>query len=157
MIEIIFVIPASALFSIFLIDRFGRKPLQVWGFAVGGLFVAIFALMQSRLLAMPVLAFAVYGFFNVAQTGPGLVSGAGILGVELAPTRIRTVAQSITVAAGRVGAAISAFAFPLLFAGIGQAGAYWVIAGLAVLGAVLTQMLVPETGRIPLEAITENS
>jgi len=61
------------------------------------------------------------------------------------------------VAAGRVGAAISAFAFPLLFAGIGQAGAYWVIVGLAVLGAVLTQLLVPETGRIPLEAITESS
>jgi MFS family permease len=157
MIEIIFVIPASALFSIFLIDRFGRKPLQVWGFAVGGIFVAIFALMQSRLLAIPAIAFVVYGLFNVAQTGPGLVSGAGILGVELAPTRIRTVAQSITVAAGRVGAAISAFAFPLLFAGIGQAGAYWVIAGLAVLGAVLTQMLVPETGRIPLEVITEGS
>ena len=56
-----------------------------------------------------------------------------------------------------MGAAISAFAFPLLFAGIGQAGAYWVIVGLAVLGAVLTQLLVPETGRIPLEAITESS
>ena len=153
--DVIFVIPASALGSLFVIDQLGRKPLQVWGFIVGAVLVGIFALMQSRLLAMPVLAFAVYGLFGVAQTGPGLVSGAGILGVELAPTRIRSVAQSITVAAGRIGAAVSAFGFPLLFAGIGQAGAYWVIAGLAVLGAVMTQLLVPETGRIPLEAITE--
>jgi MFS family permease len=155
LLDVIFILPASALFSIFVIDRVGRKPLQVWGFVGGAVMVAAFALMQSRLLAMPLLAFAVYGLYNVAQTGPGLVSGAGILGVELAPTRIRAVAQSLTVAGGRIGAALSAFAFPLLFAGIGQAGAYWVMAGLAALGAVLTQVLVPETGRLALEAITE--
>jgi len=155
LIELIFVIPASALLSLLVIDRFGRKPLQVWGFILCTVTVGIFALMQDSLLAAPTLAFAVYGLFTAAQTGPGLVSGAGILGVELAPTRIRSVAQAVTVAAGRVGAAISGFAFPLLFAGIGQAGAYFVIAALSVLGAILTQALVPETGRIPLEAITE--
>jgi hypothetical protein len=106
-------------------------------------------------MAMPTIAFVVYGLFNVAQTGPGLVSGAGVLGVELAPTRIRSLAQGITVAGGRIGAAISAFFFPLLFAGIGQAGAYWVIAALGLVGAVLTQILVPETGRLSLETITE--
>ncbi len=155
LMDVIFVLPASVLLSVFVIDRIGRKPLQVWGFITGAALVGVFALMQGRLLAMPLLGFAVYGLFNVAQTGPGLVSGAGLLGVELAPTRIRTVAQSVTVAGGRIGAALSAFAFPLLFAGIGRAGAYWIMAGLAVLGAVLTQMLVPETGRITLEAITE--
>lgn len=156
-LDIIFVLPASILLSVFAIDRIGRKPLQVWGFLAGAVFVGIFALMQDRLLAAPLVAFAVYGFYNVAQTGPGLVSGAGLLGVELAPTRIRTIAQSITVAGGRIGAALSAFVFPLLFAGIGQAGAYWFMAGLAVIGALLTQILVPETGRIPLEAITESA
>jgi hypothetical protein len=154
-LQIVFVIPASVLGSLFIIDRFGRKPLQVWGFLIGAVLVGVFALMQHQLLAMPVLALVVYGLFNVAETGPGLVSGAGVLGVELAPTRIRSVAQSITVAGGRIGAAVSAFAFPLLFAGIGQAGAYWVICGLAVAGAVATQLMVPETGRISLEAITE--
>jgi MFS family permease len=155
LLDVIFILPASVLLSIFVIDAIGRKPLQVWGFLTGAIMVGVFALMQNRLLAMPELAFVVYGLYNVAQTGPGLVSGAGILGVELAPTRIRTVAQSLTVAGGRIGAALSAFAFPLLFAGIGQAGAYWVMAGLAVIGAVLTQILVPETGRLTLEAITE--
>jgi MFS family permease len=155
LLQVVFIIPASTLFSLFLIDRVGRKPLQAWGFLVGAVLVGIFALMQRQLLSMPVLAFTVFGLFNVAATGPGLVSGAGILGVELAPTRIRSVAQSITVAGGRIGAAVSAFAFPLLFAGIGKAGAYWVIAGLAGLGAVLTMVLVPETSRISLETITE--
>ncbi|HZK99566.1 MAG TPA: MFS transporter [Caulobacteraceae bacterium] len=153
--QVLFVLPASIAGSLFAIDRFGRKPLQGWGFLAGAALLAVFALMQHQLLAAPILAFAVYGLLNVAMTGPGLVSGAGVLGVELAPTRVRSVAQSITVAGGRIGAAMSGFAFPLLFAGIGQSGAYWVVAGLAVLGAVLTWRLVPETGRISLEAITE--
>jgi MFS family permease len=155
LIQIVFVLPASVLMSVFLIDRIGRKPLQVWGFLIGSIVLGIFALMQNSLMVMPTTAFIVYGLFNVAQTGPGLVSGAGVLGVELAPTRIRSLAQGITVAGGRIGAAVSAFFFPLLFAGIGQAGAYWVIAALGLAGAVLTQYLVPETGRLSLETITE--
>ena len=153
--QVLFVLPASVLGSLFVIDRFGRKPLQGWGFLGGAALLAVFALMQDTLLATPALAFAVYGLLNVSMTGPGLVSGAGVLGVELAPTRVRSVAQAITVAGGRIGAATSGFAFPLLFAGIGQANAYWVVCGLAVLGAVLTYLLVPETGRVSLEAITE--
>ena len=94
-----------------------------------------------------------FGLFNVAQTGPGLVSGAGVYGVELAPTRIRSVAQSITVIGGRIGAAISGFVFPLLNA---QLGFVWTIAGLAVLsavGGIASQLLVPETSSRSLEEI----
>jgi MFS family permease len=152
--QVLFVLPASVLGSLFIIDRVGRKPLQGWGFVGGAVLLGVFALMQNQLLAMPAVAFAVYGALNVAMTGPGLVSGAGILGVELAPTRVRSVAQSITVAGGRIGAAISGFVFPMLFAG-SPALAYWVVVGLALLGALFTWLLVPETGRISLEALTE--
>jgi MFS family permease len=154
--QLIFIVPPAILMSLFIIDQVGRKPLQIWGFAAIAVTVGVFALMQGQLLKTPILALIVFGLFNVAATGPGLVSGAGVLGVELAPTRIRSVAQSITVAGGRIGAALSGFAFPLLFAGIGQAGAYWVIAALALVGAVLSWALVPETGRISLEALTED-
>ncbi len=152
--QVLFVLPASVLGSLFLIDKVGRKPLQGWGFLGGAALLAIFALMQNQLLAMPALAFAVYGALNVAMTGPGLVSGAGVLGVELAPTKVRSVAQSITVAGGRIGAAISGFVFPLMY-GASHATAYWVVVGLAILGAVATWLLIPETGRISLEAITD--
>jgi MFS family permease len=158
--QVLFVLPASILGSLFVIDQLGRKPLQAFGFFGGAVLIGVFALMQNQLLAVPLLAFGVYGALNVAMTGPGLVSGAGVLGVELAPTRVRSVAQSITVAGGRIGAAISGFAFPLLFreighGGIGKANAYWVVAALAVLGGLFTWLLVPETGRISLEALTE--
>ena len=151
--ELIFVIPPSILMSWFIIDRIGRKPLQVWGFLAGAAILGVFAWMRS-VPAIPALwAYIVFGLFNVAQTGPGLVSGAGVYGVELAPTRIRSVAQSITVIGGRIGAAISGFVFPLLNA---QLGFVWTIAGLAVLsliGGIASQLLVPETSSRSLEEI----
>ena len=156
-LQLLFVIPASLLFSLFVIDRLGRKPLQAGGFLITAVLVTVFGLMQKELFSQPIVAFLVFGLFNVAATGPGLVSGAGILGVELAPTRIRSVAQSITVAGGRIGAAISGFGFPLLFKYIGQAQAYYVIAAIALAGAVLTWRLIPETGRISLEVLTEGA
>ena len=60
-----------------------------------------------------VLGLVMFGAFNMLIMGPSMVSGSGILGVELAPTRIRTVAQGITVVGGRLGASLSAFVFPL--------------------------------------------
>jgi putative MFS transporter len=155
LMQLVFILPASVIGSLFIIDQVGRKPLQALGFLGSAVFVVVFALMQSQLTTAPILGFIVFGLFNVASTGPGLVSGAGIFGVELAPTRIRSVAQSITVAGGRIGASISAFYFPLLFSSLGGTAAYWVIAAISVVGAIATWLLVPETGRISLEQLTE--
>jgi MFS family permease len=151
--ELIFVIPPSILMSWFIIDRIGRKPLQVWGFLAGAAILGVFAWMRATPGIPALFAYIVFGLFNIAQTGPGLVSGAGIYGVELAPTRIRSVAQSITVVGGRIGASISGFVFPLLNANLGFV---WTISGLAALsliGGVASQLLVPETTSRSLEEI----
>ena len=151
--ELLFVIPASVLGSWFLIDRLGRKPIQVWGFILGAVVLVAFAVLRSQFANLALLAFIVYGLFNIALTGPGLVSGAGIYGVELAPTRIRSVAQSITVIGGRIGAAMSGFVFPVVQGQIGFVGAMWGLAALSLLGGVLSQLLVPETSSRSLEEI----
>jgi MFS family permease len=151
--ELIFVLPPSILMSWFIIDRIGRKPLQVWGFVVGAGILFLFAWMRFAWPHQALAAYIVFGLFNVAQTGPGLVSGAGVFGVELAPTRIRSVAQSITVIGGRIGAAISGFVFPLMNS---QLGFVWTMAGLAALslvGGVATHLMVPETSARSLEDI----
>ena len=112
-----------------------------------------FAILRSQFANLALLAFFVYGLFNIALTGPGLVSGAGIYGVELAPTRIRSVAQSITVIGGRIGAALSGFVFPVVQGQIGFVGAMWGLAGLSLAGGVLSLLLVPETSSRSLEEI----
>jgi hypothetical protein len=162
--ELIFVIPPSILMSWFLLDRFGRKPVQVWGFVAGAVTLGVFAWMRSAqgasvlsaymtAGALALVSYIVYGFFNIAQTGPGLVSGAGVYGVELAPTRIRSVAQSITVIGGRIGAATSAFIFPILNKDIGFTLTIAGLAGLSLVGAIFSQLLVPETTSRSLEEI----
>jgi MFS family permease len=153
MTELIFVIPASVLMSWFMIDQLGRKPIQVWGFLLSAVVLVIFAFMRSQVGGSALAAYIVYGIFNVTQTGPGLVSGAGIYGVELAPTRIRSVAQSITVIGGRIGASISGFVFPVMVGKAGLVTSMWVLAGIAVVGGVLSHLLVPETSSRSLEEI----
>jgi MFS family permease len=149
--ELIFVIPPSILMSWFVIDRIGRKPMQVWGFLAGAAILLLFAWMRATAGIPALLAYIVFGLFNVAQTGPGLVSGAGVYGVELAPTRIRSVAQSITVIGGRIGAAISGFVFPQMNAHLGFV---WTMVGLAALslaGGIASHLLVPETVVRPVD------
>ena len=155
--ELIFTIPPSILFSWFLLDRFGRKPVQVWGFVAGAVILVMFAWMRATVGIPALAAYLVYGLFNVAQTGPGLVSGAGVYGVELAPTRIRSIAQSITVIGGRIGAATAGFLFPLLNARFGFVATILGLAGLSLLGGILSQLLVPETGSRSLEEINQES
>ncbi len=151
--QAIFVIPSCLLYAVYALDKIGRKPLQIWGFIGAAAMLVIFAVTKQSLVALPVLGFIVFGLYNAAINGPAAVSGAGILGVELSPTRIRTVGQSITVAGGRIGASISAFLFPLLFTHLGEVGVIVLLAVLSVLGAILTQTLVPETAGVSLEEL----
>ena len=85
--------------------------------------------------------------------GPGAISGAGLLGVELAPTRIRSIAQAVTVVGGRIGAAIAAFVFPALLGEIGRSALMVALAGVSMFGAAITFFVVPETTRRSLEEI----
>lgn len=105
----------------------GRKPLAATGFAHAGGSLVLFAVMHhtaasASLLGLPM--FGLYGF--TISLGPGEVSGSGLLGVELSPTRIRSIAQSVTVGGGRIGASIAAFVFPALLRITGVTGLFYI-------------------------------
>jgi MFS family permease len=155
--SLIFTIPSGLIYSFFVIDKAGRKPLQTWGFVGAAVMLALFAAVQHQVAAIPLLGFILYGLYSICINAPSTVAGAGILGVELSPTRIRTVGQSITVVGGRIGASISAFLFPLLFGAIGETGVIALLAGVSVLGAILTYTLLPETAGRSLEDINRDA
>ncbi|HTV45148.1 MAG TPA: MFS transporter [Stellaceae bacterium] len=152
-----FIIPTALLLSLFALDRFGRKPVQAIGMIMSAVMLGIFAAFHGALAAAPALGLVVYGLYNVFITFPSMVSGAGILGVELAPTRVRAVAQSVSVVGGRIGASISAFLFPLLFARVGEVRTIAALAACAVLGGVLTLLTIPETRGRSLEDINNEN
>ena len=78
-----FVIPASVLGSLVPDRPVWAKTDRVWGFIAGAVVLVAFGILRSQFANLALLAYIVYGLFNVALTGPGLVSGAGIYGVEL--------------------------------------------------------------------------
>lgn len=153
----VFVIP-GALIGVALIDRIGRKQLQTWGFVGAGVMLGLFAWLHDVAMAMPAFGMLLFGLYSLLITaGPSSVAGAGILGVELSPTRIRTIGQSITVVGGRIGASISAFLFPLLFGVLGETGVIWLLAAVSIAGAVGTMLLIPETAGRSLEDINADA
>jgi Sugar (and other) transporter len=149
----VFVIPGTVL-GVGLIDGFGRKPLLALGFALAGGSLALFAIMQESVASVPLLGLALFGLYNFTiSLGPGAVSGSGLLGVELSPTRIRSIAQSVTVVGGRIGASTAAFLFPALLGVTGVTGLLYILAGVSLIGMILTFIVIPEPKGRSLEEI----
>ncbi|HEX4259987.1 MAG TPA: MFS transporter [Acetobacteraceae bacterium] len=154
---LVFSLP-GCLIGVALIDKIGRKRLQAGGFLLAAIMLALFATLQKDVAGAPVLGLILFGLYSLTITGgPNVVAGTGILGVELSPTRVRTIAQSVTVVGGRIGASIAAFLFPLLFGVLGENGVIFLLAAIAVLGALCTMLLIPETANRSLEDINADA
>lgn len=152
-----FVVP-GALIAVLFVDRRGRKPLQATGFVGMALALGAFSFLKVEVATLPLVALLLYGGQNLlSQVGPGSVSASGVLGVELAPTKIRSFVQGITVASGRLGASLTAFVFPTIFKTLGEAAAIAFLAALALLAAILTLILIPETNKRSLEETSGES
>lgn len=141
-----------------LIDRVGRRWLTAVGFGTAGLALLAYAPMQDAAGKSPVAAFIMFGMFSfLLSLGPGAISGSGLLGVELAPTRIRSIAQGVTVVGGRVGASIAAFVFPALLGYISGSTLMVWLAVTSIVGAAITFLVVPETKGRSLEDINADT
>ncbi|MEP6861146.1 MAG: MFS transporter [Deltaproteobacteria bacterium] len=148
----------GTLLGCLLVDRAGRRTMTTIGFALCGLGLLAFAPLLGSASSSLVLTFAMFALYNFSLSmGPGVISGAGLLGVELAPTRIRSIAQGLTVVGGRIGAALAAFVFPALLGEIGRTALLIALAGVSLFGAAITFFVVPETARRSLEDINGDS
>jgi Sugar (and other) transporter. len=159
LLEGLFTVPGG-ITALLLIDRVGRKPLQVTGFVVMALALLSFAYYKGSAGATfsPLIGLILYGMQNYgSQAGPGSVSASGMLGVELAPTKVRGLVQSLTVASGRIGAALTSFVFPSLFQAYGESFAVYFLAAIAAVSAVVTLVGVPETKGKSLEETSGES
>ncbi|HVV84190.1 MAG TPA: MFS transporter [Kofleriaceae bacterium] len=151
----LFYVPGTAL-GCLLVDRLGRRMLTATGFAVSAAALLVFAHL-GPVAGAPLLGLAIYGVYTLAISyGPGTVSGGGLLGVELAPTRVRSIAQAITVVGGRIGASVAAFLFPVLLESWSVSTLLVILAIVSLIGA-FAAFLVPETAGRSLEEINVDS
>ncbi len=151
---LIFVIAAlpGYIVAALLIDRIGRKTIQLLGFAMMAIaYGALFIFPALTQVTAPfLLAYGLAYFFT--EFGPNVTTF--VYPAEIFPVTVRTTAHGFAAATGKVGAFIGAFIFPILLtsANFRLPGALGIAGGICVIGFFLT-FLLPEPNQKSLEDI----
>lgn len=141
-IFVVFALPGYAV-AIWLLDRTGRRKIQVLGFAMmGACFLLIGAIpWVSANVAPFVLLYGMSYFFT--EFGPNTTTF--VYPAEIFPVDVRTTGHGISTAAGKMGAFAGAYLFPVMLASrLGLRGAELICAVVCLLGLALTALLLPE-------------
>jgi MFS family permease len=126
-------------------DRFGHRRLQLAGFIMMGICFAVISLVPGMTTAVVpfLIAYGISYFFT--EFGPNVTTF--VLPGELFPTRFRATGHGISAGAGKLGAFIGVFLFPLLQDWLGLSGTLLLTAAVSGLGALLTLVLPEPAGR----------
>jgi MFS family permease len=147
----VFALPGYWLAVRFL-DRLGRKRIQSMGFFIMAIvFLSIGLIPRIAETAGPfVLLFGVTYLFS--EFGPNTTTF--VIPSEIFPVHVRATADGISAAAGKVGAFLGAFLFPVILASsLGLRGAEVICGVVCIVGLGLTSVLLPEPKGLALEQI----
>ncbi len=126
--------------AIWLVDRVGRIPLQITGFAMMAIALCLLAYVEglpgggNNNLLLVFIGFALFNTFMNA--GPNATTYT--LAAEVFPSEVRAAGQGFAAGMAKLGAALSVFLFPILQDSIGTSTLLYLIAGCCVLGLVVT-------------------
>jgi PHS family inorganic phosphate transporter-like MFS transporter len=135
-----------------MMDRMGRKTIQILGFAMMALSFAAMALIPGiEKLVYPFLI--VYGIsYFFTEFGPNATTF--VYPAELFPVAGRTTGHGIASATGKLGGFIGVFLFPILLSAGGLLAAESMAAAVSVLGILVTVFMLPETKNKSLEELS---
>jgi MFS transporter, PHS family, inorganic phosphate transporter len=136
------------------IDKIGRRLLQAVGFAImAAAFFCLWLIPGATTTLLPfLLLFGATYFF--AEFGPNTTTF--VYPAEIFPVRVRTTAHGIAAAAGKIGAFIGTYALTALLPAIGLSRTSAIVAGVSVLGLLVTLTMLPEPKGSSLEELTED-
>ncbi|KAF2021899.1 phosphate permease [Aaosphaeria arxii CBS 175.79] len=144
--------------TVFTVDKIGRKPIQIAGFAILTIIFCVLGFAWKQLDKVHLLALYVLAqfFFNFGPNATTFISPA-----EVFPTRVRCTGHGFSAGMGKLGAVIAQVVFaPMIKRGATHENPVpWVhsvmqIFALFMFLGMLTSLLVPETKRLRLEAIS---
>jgi MFS family permease len=135
------------------IDRIGRRLMQAAGFTViAAAFAGLWLIPGATSTVLPfALLFGATYFF--AEFGPNTTTF--VYPAEIFPVQVRTTSHGIAAAAGKLGAFIGTYALTALLPAIGFRQTSAIVAGVSLLGLLVTVTLLPEPKGISLEELTE--
>jgi MFS family permease len=123
-------------------DKLGRKAIQLVGFVIMALaYGALF--LAPGIAKLPILFLIIYGVsYFFIEFGPNTTTF--IVPAEVFPTNLRGSGHGMSAAAGKVGAFLGAFFLPVILAASGLPFTMGLLAGVALLGVLLTALILPE-------------
>jgi MFS family permease len=138
-------------FAALLMDRMGRKAIQNLGFAMMAVSFGLMAVIPGiEKLALPFLI--IYGVsYFFTEFGPNATTF--VYPAELFPVETRTTGHGVASAAGKIGAFIGVFLFPIFMHLNGLMLAEGVAAAVSLLGLLVTWLMLPETKGRSLEEL----
>lgn len=142
--------------AILLVERIGRVPLQMWGFAMMavGLGVLAYASMLpgggNAHIGLVFLGFGIFNFFMNA--GPNATTYA--LPAEVYPSESRSTGHGFAAGFAKLGAALGTFFFPILLASAGKAVLLGVCAAISLLALAVTWAFRIETKGRALDEVS---
>jgi PHS family inorganic phosphate transporter-like MFS transporter len=135
-----------------MMDRMGRKSIQILGFSMMAITFAIIALVPNvETFVLPFLI--VYGIsYFFTEFGPN--STTFVYPAEIFPVKGRTTGHGIAASAGKLGGFIGVFLFPIFMHWNGLLAAESAAAIVSVLGIIVTVFMLPETNGKSLEELS---
>ncbi|MEN0134574.1 MAG: MFS transporter, partial [Rhodococcus sp. (in: high G+C Gram-positive bacteria)] len=131
---------ASVVLTVLLIDKVGRRVLTVPPQWLCALLLAAIGLWVG---APPLIVLVLFLAFSFLSAMCGTLTS--IYPAEVFPTEVRGIGTGFAAAVSRVGAALGTFLLPWSMSNLGSTVTMLVAAGIAAVGAAVSQWLAPET------------
>jgi sugar porter (SP) family MFS transporter len=143
----------TTIFAMFLIDRVGRRPLLVLGFAGTAATMLIVALAVVNASLVPSWLVNVMLLLYIASFAISLGPLPHVMMSEIFPLRVRGPGMSMASISNWGFNFVVVFAFPVMLAGPGLAFTFTMFAVICLSGILFTLARMPETTGHSLEAI----
>ncbi len=138
LIFLVFAVPGYIL-SILLIDKIGRKSIQLIGFTVMGFSFLLIGILPGIEKQIG-LFFMVYGIsYFFTEFGPNTTTF--VFPSELFPTEYRTTGHGFSAGIGKVGAFLGTLLFPVIESSVGFNTTFVIIAVISFAGIITTLVL----------------
>jgi sugar porter (SP) family MFS transporter len=133
------------------VDRFGRRPLMLFGAAALAVIYFVLAVCyHNHVQGLPMLLLVLAAIGCYAMS---LAPVTWVVISEIFPNRIRGAAMSVAVSALWLACFLLTFTFPTLNAKLGAAGTFFLYAAICVAGFVFILLQLPENKGKTLEHI----
>jgi len=144
----------ATFFAFRYIDRAGRRPLAIGGFAGMAVFMVVASVGVAFLTGAPKIAVVMVGFSLFITSFAIGVGGTGwLIQGEVFPTSVRGTAASIGASVDWLANFAVIVAFPALTAAMGLPWVMVLLAGLAVVAVAFVTRFLPETKHLTVEQV----